>query len=1416
MNEIVKIPDYLFETSWEVCNKVGGIYTVISTKANILVSELENNYILIGPDVYRDGANNPEFEEDKKLFKLWKDKATEEGLRIKIGHWKIKGNPIAIIVDFTPFINQKDQILSRFWESFKLDSITGQWDYVEPCLFGYAAGKVIESFVKYNLSVRDKVVAQFHEWMTGSGLLYLKENAPQVATTFTTHATVLGRAIAGNHQPLYSNLKSYNPDSKASEFNLTAKYSLEKISAQQADSFTTVSDITNLECSVFLGKSADEITANGFDNAFVPDNSIFESERLKARNKLKEVASAIYNVPVNDDDIFIATSGRYEFHNKGIDVFLDALGKINKDSNLSKTIYAFVLVPTGHYGPRKDLISILSKESPSVPCDSCMLTHNLHFPEQDSILNSIKKNELQPDKKDNKVKIIYVPSYLNGNDGIINFTYYQLLIGFDLTVFPSYYEPWGYTPLESIAFKVPTITTSLSGFGLWVKKNYENTAHSITIIERNDFNDAEVIENIAKEILEFTKLSPNEIKNIRNRAYQVSMGALWLNLIKNYYNAYQIAIQKAQQRSGIVIETEKFETLSPLEKICDANYPSWKRLLVQKHIPENLRALEEISKNLWWCWNYDAIQLFQEIDSQIWKESNENPTVFLDNLSYEKLKELEKDRDFLKKLNKVYEKFQNYMQQPMKESPKVAYFSMEFGLHDSIKLYSGGLGILAGDYLKQASDSQTNIIAVGLLYRYGYFKQVISEHGDQIAQYESQTFSKTCAQPVRDEKNRWITITINLPGRTLNARIWKVQVGRIPLFLLDTDYEDNSELDRSITHNLYGGDWDNRIRQEILLGVGGIRALDAMGISCDIYHCNEGHAAFIGLERLRKYIMAENLTFGEALEIVRASQLFTTHTPVPAGHDSFSEDMMRTYLGHYPQRLKISWHQFMALGKANPDDPNEKFSMSFLAANLSQEVNAVSKLHSQVSKDIFHALYKGYAPEELHLGYVTNGVHIHTWAAQPWIQLYEETFGKDFFEHQTDFDIWEKIQDVPDSVIWKIRNNLRQTLMDYIKDILKDASIRRVENPKIALEISERLNKHTLTIGFARRFATYKRAHLLFTDLDRLAKIINNPSMPVQILFAGKAHPNDKAGQDLIKMIVEISKRPEFIGKIIFLPNYEMKLAKVLIQGVDVWLNTPTRPLEASGTSGEKAVLNGVLHFSVMDGWWVEGFKEGAGWALPQEITYENQDYQDQLDAETIYSTIENEIAPLFYYRDENGLPSGWISYIKNSIEKIASHFTMSRQLEDYENKYYYPQFKRSIRMKANDYELAKELARWKKRIRSSWESIDVVDVKYPDVSKEAVELGSSYVAEIVLDLNELSPEDIGVEIVIAEPKPDARSKIFLIQEFELIKSENNLAYYKTEIIPQKAGVYEMGIRIFPKHPELPHRQDFNYIKWIQ
>jgi phosphorylase/glycogen(starch) synthase len=740
---------------------------------------------------------------------------------------------------------------------------------------------------------------------------------------------------------------------------------------------------------------------------------------------------------------------------------------------------------------------------------------------------------------------------------------------------------------------------------------------------------------------------------------------------------------------------------------------------------------------------------------------------------------------------------------------------MEFGIHDSLKIYSGGLGLLAGDYLKEASDYNRKLVGVGLLYRYGYFTQIVSASGEQIVGNEPQDFYRIPARQVRDETGNWKTISIQMPGRTMKARIWRVDVGRVELYLLDTDFEENLEQDRSVTHHLYGGDLENRFKQELLLGVGGIRLLQTLGIEPDLYHCNEGHAAFMGLERLRAFISEQNLSFPEALELVRSSTLYTTHTPVPAGHDSFDEGLVRMYMSHYPDHLNIAWEQFIGLGRLHPEDNNERFSMSYLAINLSQEVNGVSRLHGKVTQEMFSELWKGYNPDELHIGYVTNGVHFPTWTAPEWLDLYRNNFGDDFLEEQSDIKRWEKIYEVDDSTLWDLRNRLRDKMIQHIKTRLRRATIKKLEDPRIIMEVEDVLSSDVLTIGFARRFATYKRANLLFRDPERLARIVNNPERPVQFVFAGKAHPNDKAGQDLIKFIVETSKRPEFIGKILFLQNYDISLAQKLVQGVDIWLNTPTRPMEASGTSGEKAVMNGSLHFSVLDGWWAEGYVEGAGWALTEDRTYDNQHFQDELDAETIYSLLENEITQLFYERRTNDVPVEWIRFIKNSIARVAPNFTMNRMFIDYEEKFYNRLHKRAEKMRANDLALIKDLVTWKRFISRHWEGINIVDFKHPDVSRDVVSLGETYSAEVVLELDNLAPSDIGVEIVIPgfSSEDDPVSSTFT-KEFDLVHQKDGQTTYRIEVTPARSGVLNYGIRIYPKHVNLPHRQDFALVKW--
>ena len=850
-------------------------------------------------------------------------------------------------------------------------------------------------------------------------------------------------------------------------------------------------------------------------------------------------------------------------------------------------------------------------------------------------------------------------------------------------------------------------------------------------------------------------------------------------------------------------------------KVSNVNTPNWKEVTVKSRIPEELEKLSEIARNIWWAWNFEATELFRDLDPELWKECGQNPVLLLERMSYEKLEALAKDKLILRRMNEVYTKFRDYMDvKPDEQRPSIAYFSMEYGLSSVLKIYSGGLGVLAGDYLKEASDSNVDLCAVGFLYRYGYFTQTLSMDGQQIANYEAQNFGQLPIERVMDANGQPLIVDVPYLDYFVHANVWRVNVGRISLYLLDTDNEMNSEFDRPITHQLYGGDWENRLKQEILLGIGGILTLKALGIKKDVYHCNEGHAALINVQRICDYV-ATGLTFDQAIELVRASSLYTVHTPVPAGHDYFDEGLFGKYMGGYPARMGISWDDLMDLGRNNPGDKGERFCMSVFACNTSQEVNGVSWLHGKVSQEMFSTIWKGYFPEEMHVGYVTNGVHFPTWSATEWKQLYFKYFNENFWFDQSNPKIWEAIYNVPDEEIWKTRMTMKNKLVDYIRKSFRDTWLKNQGDPSRIVSLMDKINPNALLIGFGRRFATYKRAHLLFTDLERLSKIVNNPDYPVQFLFTGKAHPHDGAGQGLIKRIIEISRRPEFLGKIIFLENYDMQLARRLVSGVDIWLNTPTRPLEASGTSGEKALMNGVVNFSVLDGWWLEGYREGAGWALTEKRTYQNQEHQDQLDAATIYSILETEILPLYYARNKKGYSEGWIKVVKNSIAQIAPHYTMKRQLDDYYSKFYNKLAKRFAILSANDNAKAKEIAAWKEEVVTKWDSIEIVSCdKVEELKTGDIESGKEYVITYVIDEKGLN-DAVGLELVTTYTTADGKQHVYSVEPFSVIKKEGDLYTFQVVHSLSNAGSFKVSYRMFPKNPDLPHRQDFCYVRWF-
>jgi len=850
-----------------------------------------------------------------------------------------------------------------------------------------------------------------------------------------------------------------------------------------------------------------------------------------------------------------------------------------------------------------------------------------------------------------------------------------------------------------------------------------------------------------------------------------------------------------------------------MKEILQADSGQLKRLFVASRLPDSLFPLRELASNLWWSWHREAMDLFSSLLPDSWEQSGNNPLVILDQLDSEKTAALASDQDFLSRLSRIHREFRQYMERPaLADSPTVVYFSMEYGLHISVRLYSGGLGVLAGDYLKEASDQGARLQAVGLLYRYGYFQQQISLQGDQISEYPPQEYTKMPMEPVRDYRGDWVKISVNLPGRAVWAKIWRLRVGRTDLYLLDADIAENASADRTLTHKLYGGDSEHRLKQEILLGIGGIRAMEAIGIFGDVYHCNEGHAAFMTLERIRMG-REKGLSYAEAREQVRATSLFTTHTPVPAGHDYFGEDLLYTYFQDYIPNLGISWREFMALGRANREEPAERFCMSHLAIRQCAAVNGVSRLHGEVSRAMFQDLYPGYSEKEVPIGHVTNGVHYPTWIASECHTLFREYLGDHFMEDLSDNSRWAGVRQIPDQRLRETRLVLKQRLLDAVKKQLREDLTRRGEKPAAIFETLNAIQPRALVLGFARRFATYKRAQLLFSNRTRLAEIVQQASRPVLFLFAGKAHPADQPGQQLIRDIIQASRTPELQGKVIFLEGYSMELAKLLVQGVDIWLNTPTRPMEASGTSGMKAALNGVVNFSVLDGWWAEAHRPDAGWALPLTNTYPDQALQDELDAETLYNLLEMEILPAYFAGRPEGLSDTWLKYVRQTIAEIGPAFTTKRMMDDYYRQYYHPLAAQGRLLANADY--LTSLSAWKTRVADSWGEIRATRKHIMDTDNQALPLGERLEVGLELYRNGLTPEDVGIEFLLFKRLGEHQLELKQTQVLELVHSEGEYSLFQGNVLPPQPGVFEYGFRLYARHPRIAGGRCFETVKWL-
>lgn len=853
-------------------------------------------------------------------------------------------------------------------------------------------------------------------------------------------------------------------------------------------------------------------------------------------------------------------------------------------------------------------------------------------------------------------------------------------------------------------------------------------------------------------------------------------------------------------------------------------------IYVAPTLPEELKTLKEIAMNLWFSWNWEAVRLFIRIDAELWEQVYQNPVAMLGKVPQERFKELAKDDSFVANVERVYADMKNYLKRSKwferafksdedKSNFQVAYFSCEYGLDEGLPVYSGGLGVLSGDHLKSASDLGIPLVGIGLLYRQGYFRQRLNSDGWQMEEYPENDWYNMPVTLVKDEQGNAKTISVEMGSETVYAQLWKVQVGGTQLYLLDTNFANNSPWGREITTQLYGGDRDMRVRQELLLGIGGVRALRALGHNPTVFHLNEGHSAFLIIERIREMIETHKVTFWEAKEAVRHSNVFTTHTPVPAGNEQFDSMLLKKYLEKPVRQLGISWEDFLKFGRVFPDDSKELFGMTVFALRFSSFRNGVSKLHAKVSRNMWRDIWPNVPVDESPIIHVTNGIHTRSWLSHDMGDLLDSYFGPRFSLNPWDFDVWERVDRIPSVELWRNHQRRRERLVFFARKRLQSQLKRRNAIQQEIDSAEEVLNPHALTIGFARRFASYKRAHLLFHNIERLEKLLTDPERPIQVIIAGKAHPQDNPGKEIIKNIIHKIRKEPFRSHIVFIEDYDINVARYLVQGVDVWLNTPRRPLEASGTSGMKAAANGGLNVSILDGWWDEGFDPGVGWAIGggEEHKDKDHEYQDKIESEALYDCLEHEVIPMFYNRDTTGLPRDWIARMKASMRKLGQYFNTHRMLEEYTDKLYYPAHKEGKRMIENGGERAKDLAAWRKRILTMWG-----DVAIKNVTASSRELNVDNVLSIAVQayLGELKPDDVTVEVLFGTLDSKGEFEDHEVYQTDFVgpvQSESptfNLYEFKVDIRCHESGQHGYAARIRPYHPYLIRNFSIEHVTW--
>ncbi|MDY6234149.1 MAG: alpha-glucan family phosphorylase [Desulfovibrio sp.] len=1405
----------LFEVSWEVCNKVGGIYAVVSSKILEALAAFGENYFLLGPDL----GNNPDFEEtDEPCWQELRQETDRRNLSCRFGRWNIPGRPKVILVGYRDRYDQS-QLLFSLWNRYGVDSISGGWDYVEPVMFSTACGEVIEAACKaLHIPADGPALAHFHEWMCGGGLLYLKTNAPYVGTVFTTHATMLGRSMAGSGFDIYKQMHQINPKHEAGAYNITAKCSMETASAREADCFTTVSRITADEAGVFLGRTPDVLTLNGLDLRVIPDYSRDRSLAAASRQRLLEAAGRLLRRRLPEDTRIFLVSGRYEYHNKGIDVFLDALGMVNTALSQSQSnVLALCAVMGGHSGVNADAVSGDPTKLPGQG-GFWISSHHVYNQPNDPILNACQRLGLD-NRPENHVQVIFDPALLDGKDGFLNMRYEEVLAACDLGVFPSWYEPWGYTPQESAAHAVPTVTTDLSGFGMWVRSS-QREKNGVTIICRRQTSYEETAASLRDVLLQYASLPEEQMQEHRHMVRHVAEGCSWEQFFPYYVQAYGLALDKARQRSSQPAGGST--TLTRVLAATMSTTPNLHSFTALTSLPPAIGRLRELAHNLWWSWHPECHYLFSALNEEEWERSNHNPIATLEKATRARLIIVAHEQSYLRLYNQTMAAFDAYMAEapqsfgPLTPQQPLAYFSTEYGLSECLPIYSGGLGVLSGDHLKSASDLNIPLVAVGLLYKNGYFRQIIDKNGDQTPVYPENDFSTLPIEQVKDQDGKPREIYLQMPGRRLHVQIWLVRVGRINLYLLDTNLPSNTAEDRKITARLYEADRDIRLRQEILLGRGGVSMLRALDIRPAAYHMNEGHSAFLIFERIRLLMQENGLSFEKAGEVVRGSTLFTTHTPVDAGNERFSLESMEAYFKPYIQTVGISWQTLVNMGRFEGSERNV-FEMTVLALKYSMKANGVSALHGVVSRHMWQEGWQGVPVAEIPIFSVTNGIHVPSYAGPAMRPLLQKHLGEGWQELTPDDQKWTRIADIPDADLWTARQTQKKHLLEAIRSSLPEFFKKFAIPYEKQQEMTSRLTPETLVIGFARRFAPYKRATLLFADVDRLARILEKNGQPVIFVFAGKAHPADGQGIGLIREVFQHMLSPRFFGKIFFIEDYSLAVSRLMVQGCDVWLNNPRRPYEACGTSGQKVAVNGGLNLSVADGWWCEGYNGTNGWTIGPLVAKgslgpEQSDYDD---AASLYSLLEDKVIPLYFERDADNRPHNWLLRVRKAMQTLIAQYSSHRMLRDYLSDYYIPAATSHQEIRSNHYALARHLTHWKQDVNVRFSSVQMDTIRIEGIKEDSLLDGQSLHVAVTVHPGSMKLDELLVQLVAGPGDGSTFTETPDVVEMQP-ESEgvDGTMTFVCTYTPSRSGIHVYGVRVMPCTEGLSSPLETRLVLW--